>query len=134
MKKRKIINTVIKELYTSFGLRSLSNMNVNFKSKYDGDEISRDRAAHQGTVWGWTVGHFITAYLRAYGKNKESLKFVETVYEPFFEHLNDAGLGTVSEMFDGSFPYTARGRISHAWGVAEIVRSYFEDYIENNGK
>jgi predicted glycogen debranching enzyme len=133
-KMEKIMNTVIKELYTSFGLRTLSNMSTSFKSAYVGDQQSRDRAIHQGTVWSWTTGHFVTAYLRTYGRNRENLSFIETVYEPFFEHLKTAGLGTVSEMFDGSFPYNAKGRISHAWAVAELVRSYFEDYIDENGK
>ncbi|MFP4465834.1 MAG: amylo-alpha-1,6-glucosidase [Candidatus Goldiibacteriota bacterium] len=129
-KKTKIMNTIIKELYTSFGLRTLSNMNVNFKTKYDGNQASRDRAAHQGTVWAWSVGHFVTAYLKTYGRGKDSLDFIETVYEPLFEHLKTAGLSTVSEMFDGNFPYTARGRVSHAWAVAEILRSYMEDFIK----
>ncbi len=133
-KKEKIMNTIIKELYTSFGLRSLSNMSTAFKAAYVGDQQSRDRAVHQGTVWSWTTGYFITAYLNTYGKGRESLSFIETVYEPFFEHLKTAGLGTVSEMFDGSFPYNAKGRISHAWAVGELVRSYFEDYVNGGEK
>jgi glycogen debranching enzyme len=130
-KKEKIMNAVIKELYTSFGMRTLSNMNVMFKQRYDGDQNARDAAAHQGTVWGFTVGHFVSAYFKTFGRGKESLEFIETVYEPFFEHLKNAGLSTVSEMFDGNFPYTARGRISHAWAVAELLRSYIEDYLAN---
>jgi predicted glycogen debranching enzyme len=133
-KKEKIMNTVIKELYTSFGLRTLSNMSTAFKSTYSGDQQARDRALHQGTVWAWTAGHFVTAYFATYGKCKDSLSFIETVYEPFFEHLKNAGLGTVSEMFDGSFPYNAKGRISHAWAVGELVRSYFEDYAGGSEK
>lgn len=133
-KREKIMNVLIKELYTSFGMRTLSNMSVNFKPRYEGNQAARDRAIHQGTVWAWTVGHFVTAYLKTYGREKESLQFIETVYEPVFEHLKTAGLGTISEMFDGDFPYTARGRISHAWAVAEVLRSYFEDYIGENGK
>jgi predicted glycogen debranching enzyme len=133
-KREKIMNTIIKELYTSFGLRTLSNMNSNFKSRYDGSQGSRDSAAHQGTVWAWTTGHFVTAYLKTYGRGKDSIDFIETVYEPIFEHLKTAGLGTVSEMFDGNFPYNARGRISHAWAVAELLRSYLEDYSSVNEK
>jgi glycogen debranching enzyme len=76
----------------------------------------------------------VTAYFKTYGKCRDNLNFIETVYEPFFEHLKNAGLGTVSEMFDGSFPYNAKGRISHAWSVAELVRSYFEDYLTGNEK
>ncbi len=133
-KREMIMNTVIKELYTSFGLRTLSNMNPNFKARYDGNQGARDSAAHQGTVWAWTTGHFVTAYLKTYGTGKESMDFIETVYEPIFEHLKNAGLGTVSEMFDGNFPYNARGRISHAWAVAELLRSYIEDYTAVNEK
>jgi predicted glycogen debranching enzyme len=133
-KREKIMNTIIKELYTSFGLRTLSNMNSNFKSRYDGSQGARDSAAHQGTVWAWTTGHFVTAYLKTYGRGKDSIDFIETVYEPIFEHLKTAGLGTVSEMFDGNFPYNARGRISHAWAVAELLRSYLEDYSSVNEK
>ncbi|MCE5300264.1 MAG: glycogen debranching protein, partial [Spirochaetia bacterium] len=133
-RRENIMSTVIKELYTSFGLRTLSNMNSNFKARYDGSQGARDQAMHQGTVWAWTVGHFVTAYFRTYGYGRESMDFIETVYEPVFEHLKTAGLGTVSEMFDGNFPYNARGRISHAWAVAEILRSYLEDYAQINGK
>ncbi|MEI7542831.1 MAG: amylo-alpha-1,6-glucosidase [bacterium] len=133
-KKEMIMNSIIKELYTSFGLRTLSNMNNNFKARYDGNQATRDAAAHQGTVWAWTIGHFVTAYLKTFGKGKDSLAFIETVYEPIFEHLKTAGLGTVSEMFDGNFPYNARGRTSHAWAVAELLRSYLEDYLDLNAK
>ena len=133
-KREKIMNVVIKELYTSFGLRTLSNRSTAFKATYDGNQTTRDRATHQGTVWPWTVGHFVSAYIKTYGRAKESLQFIDTVYEPVFEHLKTAGLGTISEMFDGDFPYTARGRISHSWAVAEILRSYFEDFLGENEK
>lgn len=133
-KKEKIINTVIKDLYTSFGLRTLLYMSKLYKSTYSGGPNSQSSAMHQGTVWAWLIGPFITAYLRTFGKTKESLSFIKTVYEPFFEHTKNAGIGSISEMFDGNSPYNARGRISHALAVAEIIRSYFEDYISNNDK
>ena len=133
-KKQKIMNSVIKDLYTSFGLRTLSNMSTLYKATYSGGPVVQSRAMHQGTVWAWLIGPFITAYLRTYRKTKESLAFIRTVFEPFFEHTKTAGLGTISEMFDGTSPYHARGRISHALAVAEIIRSYFEDYLSNNEK
>jgi len=133
-KREKIMNTVVKELYTSFGLRTLTNMDVAFKNKYEGNQTQRDNAEHQGTVWGWTVGAFVTAYLKTHGRTEESLRFVETVYEPVFENLKNGGLGTVSEMFDGGFPYKEKGRLSHSWAVAEILRSYFEDYLAGDDK
>ena len=133
-KKEKIMNVIIKELYTSFGLRSLSNMNVNFRPKCDGDLNARQMAMHQGSVWPWTIGFFVNAYFRVFGRKRDSMQFIQTVYDPIFEHIKTAGLGTVSELFDGSFPYTARGRISHAWTIGEILRSYFEDFIGANDR
>ncbi len=133
-KKEKIMNAVIKELYTSFGLRTLSNTNKNFKPKCEGDENLRLGAMHQGSVWPWAIGYFVNAYLRTFGRKQDSLQFIQTVFEPIFEHLKTAGLGTISEIFDGSFPYNARGRISHAWAVGEVIRSYFEDFLGNYGK
>ena len=133
-KKEKIMNVIIKELYTSFGLRSLSNMNVNFRPKCDGDLNARQMAMHQGSVWPWTIGFFVNAYFRVFGRKRDSMQFIQTVYDPIFEHTKTAGLGTVSELFDGSFPYTARGRISHAWTIGEILRSYFEDFIGANDR
>lgn len=133
-KKEKIMNTVIKELYTSFGLRTLSNMDKNFRQKCEGDENARQIALHQGSVWPWTIGYFVTAYLRTFGRKQDSLQFIQTVFDPIFEHLKTAGLGTISEIFDGSYPYIARGRISHAWAVGEVIRSYFEDFLGKNEK
>ena len=133
-KKQKIMNTIIKDLYTSFGLRTLSYMSTSYKPTYSGDPASQGRAMHQGTVWAWLIGPFVTAYLKTYGRTEEILSFLETVYEPLFEHLKTAGLGSVSEMFDGHSPYNARGRISHALAVAEIIRSYFEDYLSKDEK
>lgn len=133
-KKQKIINTVIKDLYTSFGLRTLSYMSTSYKPTYLGEPISQNNAMHQGAVWAWLIGPFVTAYLRTFGKTKEILSFIETVYEPFFEHLKNAGIGTISEIFDGNSPHFAKGRISHALAVSEIIRSYFEDYLSINEK
>src|SRR5208283_5116554 len=118
-KMEKIMNVVIKELYTSFGLRTLSNMNVQFKPKCEGDRNARETAAHQGTVWTWTMGHFVTAYLKTFGKRKETMQFIRTAYEPFFESIKNGALGTIAEMADGDFPYKERGKLSHAWAVAE---------------
>ena len=43
------------------------------------------------------------------------------------KHLTEAGIGTISELFDGDAPHVPRGCISQAWSVAEIIRSYVED-------
>jgi len=130
-KMGKIMNVAIKDLYTSFGLRTLNNMSVQFKPKCEGDRNAREAATHQGSVWLWTTGHFVTAYLKTFGKHKETMQFIRTVYEPFFESIKNGALGTISEMADGDFPYKERGKLSHAWAVGEILRSYFEDFLNN---
>ena len=87
----------------------------------------RDACYHQGTVWPWLLGHFITAYLNVYGRNKNTRQEARRFLVPLEEHLKDAGLGTISEIFDGDPPYRPRGAISQAWSVAEILRVHKEE-------
>jgi predicted glycogen debranching enzyme len=100
---RAVVTVVMKELLTPFGLRSLERKSASYRAEYSGDSEQRDLAYHQGTVWSWLLGPFITA------------------------HISEAGLGSISEIFDGNPPHKPRGCISQAWSVAEILRSYFED-------
>ena len=46
---------------------------------------------------------------------------------PLQDHLSDAGLGHISEIFDGDAPHRPRGCIAQAWSVAEVLRAYVED-------
>jgi glycogen debranching enzyme len=39
-------------------------------------------------------------------------------------HLREAGLGSVSEIFDGDAPHEPRGCIAQAWSVGEALRAY----------
>jgi glycogen debranching enzyme len=41
--------------------------------------------------------------------------------------LAEAGIGSISELFDGEAPHSPRGCIAHAWSVAEVLRAYTED-------
>jgi len=127
-KKRQInVVEIVKEhLLTPYGLRSLSPKDNDYIGRYCGNVYERDRAYHQGTVWAWLIGPYISAYVRAYAGNKDALKYIKGLFVPFYEHLFEAGLGTVSEIFDGDPPHTPRGCISQAWSVAEILRAYFE--------
>ena len=127
-KKRQInVVEIVKEhLLTPYGLRSLSPKDNDYIGRYYGNVYERDRAYHQGTVWAWLMGPYISAYAKAYAGNKDTLNYVKGLFVPFYEHLFEAGLGTVSEIFDGDPPHTPRGCISQAWSVAEILRAYFE--------
>ena len=127
-KARNILDVVHQELLTPFGLRSLSPKDENYIGHYGGDQYSRDTAYHQGTLWAWLLGPFVTAYIKVNGRSAEARKFAEKLLSEFLHnHLWDAGLGTISEIFDGDPPHHARGCIAQAWSVAEILRAYMED-------
>lgn len=126
-REKKVLDIVGKELLTPYGLRSLSPNDRNYRGTYSGDQRMRDACYHQGTVWPWLLAHFIAAYLNVYGRNNKTRQEARRFLAPLVEHLKDAGLGTISEIFDGDPPYNPKGAISQAWSVAEILRIYKED-------
>jgi len=121
-KAKLIVDKVYENLYTPFGLRSLSPNNENYKPIYTGDQYLRDSAYHQGTVWSFLLGAFADAIEFAYPKENEVR--IKKIIENFILHISNAGLGTVSEIFDGNFPHNSKGCIAQAWGVAEFLRIY----------
>ncbi|MCR4437008.1 MAG: amylo-alpha-1,6-glucosidase [Clostridiales bacterium] len=123
----KVVERVWKELYTPYGLRSLSPESPDYRGVYAGDPFSRDSAYHQGTVWAWLLGPFITAYFRTKGHTEESRQVARMLISPLKDHLYDACLNSISEIFDGDEPYRPRGCFAQAWSVGEILRAYIED-------
>jgi predicted glycogen debranching enzyme len=118
--QRAVVDTVARELLTSHGLRSLAPGHRDFIGHYGGSPRERDAAYHQGTTWGWLVGPFALAHLRVYQDPVAAAQFLA----PFADHLRVHGLGSISEIFDGSAPFTPRGCIAQAWSVAEILRAW----------
>jgi predicted glycogen debranching enzyme len=118
-KWKAVLEIVKKELLTPVGLRSLSPRDENYKEKYDGDLRTRDAAYHQGTVWAWLIGPFFDAWRRTYPDDMASLA---SFLSGFDEHLNEGGVGTISEIFDAEPPFSPRGCIAQAWSVAEVLR------------
>ncbi len=109
------------ELLTKYGLRTLSFKDKNFKPVYYGNQYNRDSAYHNGTVWPWLVGPYITASVRSgYNKNK--------LYD-YFKNL--FSMEYIPEIFDGLNPDKPRGCIIQSWSYAELIRSYYED-IKND--
>jgi len=121
-----VVKKVWNELYTAYGLRSLSPHSDGYKGMYLGSRYDRDSAYHQGTVWAWLMGHFITAYSRTLGKKPVYADMPAKFLEPFKDHLNHACLGSISEIFDGDEPLKPRGCFAQAWSVAEVLRAYTE--------
>lgn len=120
--QRAIVDVCARTLVTSHGLRSLSPHDPRYVGRYEGDQRSRDGAYHQGTVWGWLLGPFVTAHLKVYRDPVLALSFLE----PMIRHLQAYGLGTLSEIFDGDPPFAPRGCIAQAWTVAEVLRAWAE--------
>jgi glycogen debranching enzyme len=115
-----VVDCCGRELLTSHGLRSLAPTDPGYIGRYSGDGAQRDAAYHMGTVWGWLLGPYSLAHYRVHGDARLAQSFLE----PMAQHLYSACLGTVSEIFDGDAPHSARGCFAQAWSVAEILRSW----------
>ncbi|HSC67780.1 MAG TPA: amylo-alpha-1,6-glucosidase [Cellvibrio sp.] len=114
-----VVNTVSEQLLTPVGLRSLSPRHSDYKQNYDGDLYTRDAAYHQGTVWAWLIGPYIDAWMKC---NPGEGASINNFLAGFYRHMSEAGIGSISEIFDAEQPYTARGCIAQAWSVAEVLR------------
>jgi predicted glycogen debranching enzyme len=128
-KNEKIVDVVHRELSTPYGLRTLARNDPKYVGAYAGDRRSRDKAYHNGTVWPWLQGSFVTAFLKTkgYADFRREYALKNFVLPLFTENLFNVGLGTLSEIFDGEPPHLPRGCISQAWSVAELLRAYVED-------
>jgi predicted glycogen debranching enzyme len=124
---RSVVDVVERELLTPYGLRTLAPGDPNYHGRYEGDQRGRDGAYHQGTVWPWLLGPFITAFLKVNGRTPQTLAKAAGLLSAFPEHLHTAGLGQISEIFDGDPPHRPRGCIAQAWSVAEMLRAMVED-------
>jgi len=126
----KILVTIEKHLLTPLGLRSLAPSDPNYRPYFRGGVGDRDSAYHQGTVWPWLMGPFITAYLRVHRHSFEAMKNVRGWLRDFEGHLDTGGLGHISEVADGNSPHYPGGCIAQAWSVGEILRAIAEDVLE----
>ncbi len=118
---KSVLSVVQQKLLTPVGLRSLAAGHPDYKAQYFGDLRARDAAYHQGTIWAWLIGPFIDAWMRVHPDKPETArKFLDG----FDAHLNEACVGSISEIFDAEAPYHPRGCIAQAWSVAEVLRAY----------
>lgn len=120
-----VLDVVHRELLTPVGLRSLAPGHSDYKANYDGDLRSRDAAYHQGTVWGWLIGHYIEATLKV----NPDIKAARALLRGLEDHLEHAGLGQLSEVFDATEPFRPRGCIAQAWSVAEALRVFLRTHV-----
>jgi glycogen debranching enzyme len=120
VRQRAIVDRCSAKLLTSCGLRSLTPGDPNYHGRYRGNAQERDLAYHQGTVWAWLIGPFAIAHLRVYDDWRSAHEFLT----PFADRLEEAGIGSLSEIFDGDPVHLPRGCIAQAWSVAEVLRAW----------
>ena len=117
--QRSAVDACGRHLLTAHGLRSLSADDEAYIGHYGGDRYKRDGAYHQGTVWGWLIGPFVSAHLRVY----DDVDAARTYLEPLMQHhIRNHAAGSLSEVFDGDAPFAPRGCVAQAWSVAEVLR------------
>ncbi|CAN8074592.1 unnamed protein product [Agarophyton chilense] len=127
-----VLDACSKHLVTTHAVRTLSPQEQKYQGVYIGDIFARDNAYHQGIGWAWLLGPYVLSHLRVFG-NRELAR--ELLLPILRSHLSDAGVGQVSELFDGDAPHRARGCIAQAWSVAEILRAWMatetDDLLED---
>jgi glycogen debranching enzyme len=119
-----VMEKVRDELVTPVGLRTLNLEHEHYRPTYDGDLRARDAAYHQGTVWTWLLGHFLDAWLKLHPDRAQARRWLDGVSQ----HLHEACIGQISEIFDASPPFHPRGCIAQAWSVAEMLRAWLKLY------
>ena len=121
-KARRVLDVCITELWTPVGPRSLAPGDSRYVGRYGGGPVERDAAYHQGTVWTWLVGPLATAHFRVHQDALAALDLLRSMPA----HLPEACVGQVSEIMDADPPFAPRGCFAQAWGVAEVLRAWYE--------
>jgi predicted glycogen debranching enzyme len=120
---KKVVEAVESRLWTPLGLRSLAPEEPGYCPRYEGGVRERDGAYHQGTVWPWLIGPFVEAWVRVRDGTQDAIEEARRRFlEPLIRHLDEAGLGHVSEIADADPPHTPRGCPFQAWSMGELLR------------
>lgn len=125
---KSVLHAVEEKLLTPVGLRSLSPDHPDYKGIYgcglaQADQYHRDITYHQGTVWPWLLGPWADARLNVFDATADNVKIIEEKFSALQNHtLFEAGIGSISEIFDADEPHRPRGCYAQAWSVAEILR------------
>jgi 4-alpha-glucanotransferase len=125
-----IVAVCERDLLTPVGLRSLASSDRKYVGRYQGSVAQRDASYHQGTVWAWLLGHYALAEFRVTNDAQRAQQRLE----PLEAHLSEAGLGTISEIFDGDAPHSPRGAPSQAWSVACTLEAWWKLELKKAAK
>lgn len=135
-KAKEMLKTVSKELYTKYGLATLSKKDPKYIAVYEGDGFKRDTSYHQGITWPWLAGLYVESYktIIKNEKNKTEKKKLEEEYEKiisnykkaFAQAMKEGAIGTISELYDSKPPYLPKGAFAQAWSVSEVIKIMLE--------
>jgi glycogen debranching enzyme len=133
-KARRVVDAVESRLLTPLGLRTLAPGSPGYVSRYVGGVLERDGAYHQGTVWPWLLGPFVEAWVRVRGDTPEAKREARRQFlDPLRMHLDEAGIGHVSEIADADAPHTPRGCPFQAWSIGELLRLEYDVLAKDPG-
>ncbi|MBH0203548.1 MAG: glycogen debranching protein, partial [Nitrospira sp.] len=124
---KQVLRTIKGHLLTPVGLRTLSPQDSRYHPRYEGGPLERDCAYHQGTVWPFLLGPFVTAWIKTFGNALETRAEARSFFNGIEAHVHETCLGHVSEIFDGEFPHHPRGCPAQAWSIAEPLRALVEE-------
>jgi glycogen debranching enzyme len=120
---RKVVDVVEARLWTPLGLRTLAQDEPGYVGHYHGTAEKRDAAYHQGVAWPWLLGPFAEAWVAVRGNSPEARGEARRRFlGPLLRHLDQAGMGHVSEIADGEEPFTPGGCPFQAWSLGEMLR------------
>jgi len=123
--RKKVVDTVRRELFTPYGLRTLAPHDIAYRGRYEGDQPTRDAAYHQGTVWPWLLGHYGEAILKTSATPAKDARELTRQLRPLLDYsLTGQGLINVPEIFDGDSPQRPNGCPAQAWSSAELIRLF----------
>ncbi len=123
-----LLEVVQRELLTPFGLRTLSPRDENYRGRYEGNQWQRDGAYHQGTVWPWLMGGFVSAYLKVNDQSDAAKAQAREWLQPLLNQCDAACQNNISEIYDGDAPHAPRGCFAQAWSVGEVLRILIDDF------
>jgi glycogen debranching enzyme len=125
-----VLDLILSELTTPFGVRTLSPRDPNYCGRYAGNVVTRDRACHGGSAFPWLLGPLVTAYVRVKGRGEGARRYAAQLLHGCIDHLRNDGVGQIPELFDGDAPHSPGGAIASALSVAEVLRAYYEDVLD----
>ncbi len=118
---KSVVMAVHDHLLTPVGLRTLAPGDAAYRPRFEGAMAERDSAYHQGTVWPWLIGPFVAAYLYAFGRSADSLRYCEELLKTIEEQLDACCLGSISEVYDAEAPQRPGGCPAQLWSVAQLI-------------